>query len=546
MLIGVLAVALTSVSCGGEKAVSTPPATIVVFVSPISATLQIGQTTTFISTVNGTNNFTVSWSIQEGAAGGTITSAGVYTAPQAAGTYHVVATSQADPTKSGAATVAVTPPPVSVTVSPQGDFLGPSGTRLFIAFVNGTSNTAVTWSLQEGSAGGTIAADGLYTAPSNLGIFHVMAASVADPTKSGTATITVVASGFIAVASMNTPRMGHTATLLSDGRVLIAGGFDTVTDDLSPAITPLATAEIFDPAVGSFTATGNMQTARAFHTATLLQDGTVLVAGGADNTSAELFDPSAGTFTQSGDMGTGRIEHTATLLSDGTVLLVGGFDSRNTLNVLATAELFDPNTGSLMPAGSMQTPREFHTATLLANGMVLVAAGFVDTSGSAVASAELYDPSSQSFSTTGSMISPRGEFTATLLPNGKVLVAGGVHIFFDGGAFTTILFATAQLYDPATASFDLTGSMANARYLHAAVALPNGTVLVSGVGGSFFSTSTTVELFDPAAGTFSLTGSLATERLLHTATLLANGKVLVVGGLDASDNVLASAELYTP
>jgi WD40 repeat protein len=531
--------------CGAGNA-NSPPPIVSITVSPSAVTVSSTGTQSFTATVTGTNNTGVTWSVQEGVTGGSITSAGAYTAPQAAGTYHVVATSQADNTKSATATVTVTPPPVVVSVFPMEDTLGFGGLRDFHARVTGSSDTAVTWSVQEGVAGGTITPDGLYTAPNTAGTFHVVVTSVADPNRGATATVTVVQSGFLPVGQMASRRNGHTATLLSDGRVLIVGGFDTFTDDLSAAITPLATAEIFDPAAGSFTATGNMQTARAFHTATLLPNNKVLVAGGADNNSAELFDPTTGTFAKTGDMGTGRIEHTAMLLSDGTVLLAGGFDSRASLNVLATAELFDPNTGDFTPTVSMQTPREFHTATLLADGQVLVAGGFVDTSGSAVESAELYDPSTRSFSRTGSLVSPRGEFTATLLPNGKVLVAGGVHVFFDGGVLTTILYASAQVYHPATESFVLTESMQEARYLHAAVALPNSTVLVSGGHRSFFSTHATVELFDPANGTFSLTGSLATDRLLHTATVLANGKVLVVGGIDKSGNVLASAELYAP
>jgi hypothetical protein len=164
---------------------------IVVSVTAASATVYDTMTDQFTATVTGPTNTAVTWSIQEGAAGGTISAAGLYTAPTTAGTYHVIATSQADTTKS--ATLAVTVNPILVNVTAASGTVYPNLTDQFTATVTGPTNTAVTWSIQEGAAGGTISATGLYTAPATAGTYHVIATSQADPTKSGTLAVTVTA-----------------------------------------------------------------------------------------------------------------------------------------------------------------------------------------------------------------------------------------------------------------------------------------------------------------------------------------------------------------
>src|SRR5579859_7288235 len=253
----------------------TVPA-VAVAVSPNAATVFAGATSPFTAMVTGTINVAVTWAVQEGAAGGSITGSGVYTAPQTIGTFHVIATSQADTNKSATATITV--PPVSVAISPSSDTLGPKGLRTFVATVGGTNKTAVTWSVNEEAAGGTIDANGDYVAPTTQDAFHVVTISVADPSMSATATVTVVQSGFLPTGSMATPRAEHTATLLNTGKVLVTGGTAGVQCDQDGdcADEPTATAELFDPASGTFAVTGSMAGFRALHTATLLQDGKVL------------------------------------------------------------------------------------------------------------------------------------------------------------------------------------------------------------------------------------------------------------------------------
>jgi len=185
---------------------------------------------------------------------------------------------------------------------------------------------------------------------------------------------------------MRHSREFFTTALLPNGDVLIAGGDD--------AVAALSTAELYDPKSGTFSLTGSMTTARSAHTATLLSDGRVLLAGGRSNMSgpvlktAELYDPKSGTFSPTtGSMTDAREGHTATLLRDGRVLVAGGLDDSATL---ATAEIYIPATGSFSPAGTMKVARFSQTATLLPNGRVLIVGG--QDHQVSTASAELYQP----------------------------------------------------------------------------------------------------------------------------------------------------------
>jgi hypothetical protein len=239
-----------------------------------------------------------------------------------------------------------------------------------------------------------------------------------------------------------------------------------------------------------------------------------------------------------GRMSSGRGIQTATVLADGSVLIVGGYATGQV--ALASAEIYDPSTDTFSPTGSMTTGRAEHTATLLPDGRVLITGGTTD--GSSLASAEVYDPQTGTFTTTGPMTDRRAFHSATLLADDRVLVTGG-----DGVVGP---LASAEIYDPTTGTFSPTGSMtAVAGALHSATRLSDGRVLIagggSGVDGRCY---TTAEIYDPTTGTFSATDSLTTPRCGHTATLFSDGRVLMTTGTNnwQGTGYQSSAELYDP
>jgi hypothetical protein len=333
-----------------------------------------------------------------------------------------------------------------------------------------------------------------------------------------------------ATGSLVTARFEHTATLLPNAKVLVAGGAN-VSGNL------LASAELYDPASGSWTATGNLNVARIDQTATLLPNGFVLIAGGSDrrgySASAELYDPASGSWTLTGSLHVARSAHTATLLPNGKVLVAGGIGID--LKLTASAELYDPASGSWTLTGDLHAGRDNHTATLLPNGKVLIAGG-LDGHFNLSTGAEVYDPASGTWAVTGNLNLARRSHTATLLPDGTVLVAGG----FDTNFSPT---KSAELYDAASGSWTRTNGLNNGRYFHTATLLPDGAVLVAGGFDDDFNTSSKAELYDPADASWTITGSLNTARDRHTATLLSDGTVLVAAG-SGSDTATASAELF--
>jgi len=345
--------------------------------------------------------------------------------------------------------------------------------------------------------------------------------------------------------SLNAHRHHHTATLLPNGKVLVAGGRD--------GSSILRSAELYDPATGTWSVTGRLSTSRIFHTATLLPNSKVLIAGGYTSdappsfgitNSAELYDPATGTWSATGALTAHRAWHSATLLPNGKVLLAGGAGGSDNSSILDTAELYDPATGTWSATGRLRGARYAHTATPLQNGKVLVAGGSNDGDlASTLDTAELYDPATGMWSITGDLNESRVLHTATLLPSGKVLVAGGYN-------WPPTSLNSAELYDPAAGTWSNTGNLIAARDSHTATLLPNGKVLVAGGDDwnrGFPPTSlNSAELYDPPTGAWSNTARLNTSRYSHTATLLQNGKVLVAGGDNDLSGTLNSAELYDP
>ena len=352
-------------------------------------------------------------------------------------------------------------------------------------------------------------------------------------------TLQVFAAGFHSAASMTSPRVQHTAALLASGKVLVTGG-----DNTSPS-----TGELYDPSANTFTSVGNMSAAFYSHTATLLCDlshlpcanDKVLIAGG-PTSSAELFDPATSEFTPIANTLAQRLAATATLLPNGEVLLAGGADiTTGTATALSSAELFDPSTLTFANTGTMVSARQNYTATLLSNGKVLLVGG--SDGSNALASAELFDPSNNSFApSAGSLHTARWSHTATTLPDGKVFITGGWNS-------TNHALASAELYDPSTDSFsDITAPMITPRVDFTSTLLSNGTVLIVGGHDGNNNVFGNVEIFDPVSATFTSTGGLSTARYLHTATLLpGTAGVLVTGGyqqVSTGLQPLSSAEVY--
>jgi serine/threonine protein kinase len=331
---------------------------------------------------------------------------------------------------------------------------------------------------------------------------------------------------FTPTGSMIESHNQGTATLLKDGRVLIAGD-EGVQGSFG------IEAELYDPATGTFEKTGSMHGQRARQSATLLNDGRVLIAGGAgENNEAELYDPKTGTFAMTGPLTTAREMQSATLLQDGRVLIAGGTTPSTAME--SSAEVYDPKTGTFSPTGPMKAHQlDGFATTLLLDGRVLVVGSNWSESGDA----ELYDPKTGTFSLTGSTLTPDMkrdypfEFpTATTLDDGRVLLAGG----YAGGGNSA---SSAELYDPKSGTFSPTGSLSVGRLYHRATKLADGRVLI--VGGD---TAGTAEIYDPNTGAFTATGLLTIPRNQHMETLLLDGRVLVAGGL----GVPTRAEIYTP
>ena len=337
---------------------------------------------------------------------------------------------------------------------------------------------------------------------------------------------------------MNTARHNHILLALPNGKILITGGA------VNPNSTgALASAELYDPVAHSFTTISPMNVARVDHTMTLLPNGTVLVAGGFNDTSgsvssAEIFDPTSNTFTLlTAQMTSVRAEHTATLLANGKVLIAGG--NSNTTS-LATAELFDPSANTFTAtAHTMTTVRQIQHADLLPNGQVLISGGF-DANNNALASAEIYDPVAGTFTSTGSMTTARGNHASALLYDGQILVAGGL----TGPGTALVSTSTAELYNPSTGLFTPTASMSIPRGHYAPTVLDDGTIFIQ--GGATLPAGTNADIYNIASGTFRTTANFTAVQAGLRDSILPDGTVLLASGVNSQSVAVPNSEVFYP
>jgi hypothetical protein len=341
------------------------------------------------------------------------------------------------------------------------------------------------------------------------------------------------ASEIASLPAMRVPRMAHTATTLTDGRVLVTGGF---TDPRNAA----AGAELFDARTSRFMAGPRMVLLRHSHTATTLPDGKVLLVGGfaAGNevtASAELFDPVTLRFTSTGRMAVARAGHTAVRLANGTVLVAGGVGPNWTF--LRSAEVYDPATGRFTPTGDMTVARESHVAVSLQDGGVLIAGGHRDRRAAITiyASAERYDAATGRFRPVGDMTVRRHKHDGVLLADGRVLITGGSDARDDKG-----MYDTSELFDPRLGTFVAGPRLTQRRYKHAgsSILLPSGDVLVAGGAATAERYSPTRGEFIPVRGSASLSGQFSAVAALD------GGGVLITGGYGLDRGPQSSAWRY--
>jgi N-acetylneuraminic acid mutarotase len=522
-------------ACGGGKSGNTPVTLVSVAVTPSSPGVAQGLTqqmaATGIYSDSSKKDLTnmVMWTSTATAVASINETSGLVTTSNQ-GSTTVTATSGSI---SGSTTLTVTPPivqSIAITPNPATTGVGITAQLTATATYSNNSTANVTATATWTSAMQSIATIGGNTGLTSGASTGSTTITAAIGSVTATASLSVVTSTWIATTDFPRSESGGTETLLQNGNVLVmSSGLNSTSGD----------AWVYNPATATWGDTGLPVAILGGNTATLLPNGTVLVTGGSAPNSvdfgsiskAEIYDPAAGrggTWTATANLPIELIAHTATLLSNGTVLVAGGLNSNvapDQQQVFANSEIYDPAVGTWTPAGSLNTARYGHTATLLNNGTVLVTGGS-SQGGSELSSAEIFDPASGTWTPTANLPTPVRGQTATLLPNGTVLVAGGSN--------STGTTADAEIYDPASGTWTPTASLPMSIQGHTATLLLNGTVLVA--GGESIDVSTgagaataNAEIYDPATGTWTPTGNLLTPLQNQGATLLNNGTVLVVG-----------------
>jgi hypothetical protein len=498
------------VSCGGGGGGGTPAPVITISLQPSTGAVNTGASLPFTATVTGSSNTAVTWSVT-GAAGGTVSASGLYTAPTALATASATATvearSAADTTKAATALVTVTRV-VAVSISPSvTPSIGASTTFQFSAQVSGATETSVTWSVEGGAPNGTITTTGLYTAPATPGTYTVRATSQADSTATTTRTINVAVGGTVSLGQTGLPpnafsaiqlagQNGYTATASSANSTFNFVPYGQVAFTVPPVTVAGTTYEAREPGAAfnlTLTQGVGLQQTVAFAPVLASPPGSIAAAGMAASN---------------------HIQPSAERLASGRILLIGG--------VTTACEEYDPTLQSFTTVGSNQVNRGFSVrSVLLVDGKVLVSGGGYPDG---VASSELYDPASKTWSLTGSMLTPRKDHALVRLQDGKVLATGG-RTLLNGTPLTS-----AEIFNPASGTWSATGSMGTGRFDHAAILLADGKVLVVG-GGETAGSRLSAEIFNPATGTWAaVASSLTAERTVPSLLLLPSGDVLVLGG----------------
>lgn len=564
---------LIAFGCGGSDSAGPGPDPIVVSISPAGDTLTVSTAAAFSATVIGTSNTGVSWSVQEGASGGSVSGAGLFSASATPGTRHLIAASLENASSKDTAVVLVVAAPVATITAPAAVGSGAAGLG---ASVPAQSGATYAWTITGGSITSGAGAASVTFSAGALGTLTLQCTVTNLAGTSATSSKAIAVQSIPAItsftASKDTVTNGESVSLtavflggtgmLSPGAVAISSGVPivvgpitgtvtytlTVTGAVGPTVSStlpirgviapvigrfnvlqraLAAGDVaylqetygqlggevsgtINPGVGPVPFDGVVPSLPLMATTTFTLTVTNLADSAVSDTARVLVEvPVSGSFSAAGAFGASRSVFTATLLTNGKVLVVGGSD-------LASAELWDPVTKTFSPTGSMALGRSFHAAVRLGDGRVLVTGG----NG---ASAEIYDPMTGQFSAAGAMVAPRAGHTLTLLPGGKVLIVGGAEFPYRG---------VAELYDPATQSFALTDTLADpSRSEFQAVGLQDGRVLIILGRGDFGQALATAETYDPTSGTFSTVGSMAENHEGGTATRLASGEVVVIGGL---------------
>jgi hypothetical protein len=427
---------------------------------------------------------------------------------------------------------------VSIDISPLSTIVKQGHRRQFAARGNYANQStaditlSVTWSSSDSVAAKISNAEGSQGLASGLAWSDTpVTVSAAFGGVSGSTSLRVTTPGWHGAGTLQSRREGHTATLLRDGKVLIAGG----RGDLGMPVLP---SEVFDASTGLSTYTANgLHLGRYGHTATLLHDGRVLLVGSGDGSPQDapvIYDPASGQWTLTSKPGTDRTGHTATLLANGKVLIVGG--SSASARCISSAELYDPANGQWMATGNLARGRCLPSATLLGDGSVLVFGGTDDQS-IAHNTAEIYKPATGLWTNGGTMNKPRYGHSATLLPNGMVLLAGGT----DGMSPV----AASALYLPNLGHEGIAGTLPTPRVGHTATLLPDGQVLLAGGLDQNSTTVRSTELFDfhLINNHWSSPGALEQGRVGHATAQLPDGTVIITGGLGAA-MILDSIEAY--